>query len=372
MKSHASVCTGFGASELAASWLGWNNIFMSEIEEFCRTVLAYHFPNTKLYGDFTKENFTKYRGLIDVFTAGFPCQPFSVAGERNGADDHRYLWPQVHRLVEEIRPTWFIGENVDGLASMVFPSDEIGVESQANLFEASDKEALLDESHILGGICADLEEIGYSVQPIIIPACSVGAPHRRYRIFIIAHSNSHDAGGCRFRETESETEESKEQRSERERVRHDIERNDAQEAIADTHHAGTDIGMQSESFRTEGNKGRSGFSQPEFRQIGSNEITPNTECKRGGQVFKEVQSEQSDGESIDGTCGEWDVADTGQWRDCFRNFPTQSPICSRDDGFPGELDGITFSSWRELSVKGYGNAIVPQVMYEILKIIDIL
>lgn len=184
---HASLCTGFGAAELAASWLGWENIFMSEIDEFCRQVLSYHFPNSKLYGDFTKQSFQGYRGQIDILTAGFPCQPFSLSGNRKGANDDRHLWPEVKRVVSEVRPRWFIGENVAGITSMVQFTSETKVESQSDIFEQAYEDSILEGYFILDRICSDLEEIGYSVQPVIIPACAVGAPHRRDRIWIIAH-----------------------------------------------------------------------------------------------------------------------------------------------------------------------------------------
>ena len=197
----ASVCTGLGASELSAKILGWENVFMSEIDEFCCKILKYHFPNTKLYGDFTKEDFRRYKGLIDVFTAGFPCQPFSVSGNRLGASNNRYIWNDVYRILKEFLPTWFIGENVAGITSMVFPGNEIEVESQTCLFETDYKETILEENYILESICQDLECIGYSVRAFIVPACAVGAPHRRDRIWIVANAERFHAGRCGYGET---------------------------------------------------------------------------------------------------------------------------------------------------------------------------
>lgn len=292
---HASVCTGLGAAELAAGNLGWENVFMSEIDDFCCKILNYYFPNTKLYGDFTKEDFREYAGTIDVFTAGFPCQPFSVSGYRKGSEDHRYLWPQVYRLVDEFRPSWFIGENVAGIASMVFPCNEVDVESQAGLFETDYKEIQLEERYILESICRDLESIGYSVRPFIIPACAVGAPHRRNRIWIVAHYS--DTGNESVREWENGVYKSK-------------------------------IASNSESTREQ------------------------RECEQGQG---EIQSYRRDSKDIQAN---------------FGNFPTQSPICSRNDGISGRLDGITFPKWRSESVKAYGNAIVPQVILSFFKVID--
>ena len=130
---HASFCTGIGACELAAMWMGWRNAFSCEIDPFCHQVLKYYYPHIKHYGNIFGTDFSEWRGKIDILTAGFPCQPFSCAGSRKGAEDDRYLWPEVLRGVDEIRPNWFIGENVAGITSMVLPGDEIKVESYTDL-----------------------------------------------------------------------------------------------------------------------------------------------------------------------------------------------------------------------------------------------
>lgn len=184
---HASFCTGIGACELAAMWMGWRNAFSCEIDPFCHQVLKYYYPYIKHYENIFGTDFSEWRGKIDILTAGFPCQPFSCAGSRKGAEDDRYLWPEVLRGVDEIRPNWFIGENVAGITSMVLPGDEIKVESYTDLEGESYLETEMRQQFIVDRICNDLESIGYSVQPIIIPACAVGAPHRRDRIWFIAH-----------------------------------------------------------------------------------------------------------------------------------------------------------------------------------------
>lgn len=187
IKVHASLFSGFGAAELAATWMGWNNAFWCEIEDFPRTVLSYWFPQSIGYGNIKETDFTPWHGKVDILTGGFPCQPFSVAGQRKGTDDDRYLWPEMLRAIREIRPTWIIGENVNGILSMVQPGNEFTVESQASLFEENDKETILEQEYVVETICRSIEQEGYSVQPIVIPACSVEAPHIRYRVFFIAH-----------------------------------------------------------------------------------------------------------------------------------------------------------------------------------------
>lgn len=138
---HASLFSGIGAPELAAYWLGWENVFHCEINPFCRQVLNYWFTNSKSYEDITKTDFREWQGKIDVLTGGFPCQPFSVAGKRKGTEDNRYLWPEFKRAIREIRPPWVVGENVAGILSMVQPGKKADMESMPAT-EHEDKQEL--------------------------------------------------------------------------------------------------------------------------------------------------------------------------------------------------------------------------------------
>lgn len=198
--THGSLFSGIGGAELAASMMGWNNVFHCEIQPFPKKILDYWFPNAESYEDITKTDFTKWRGKIDILTGGFPCQPFSLAGRRGGADDDRYLWPQMLRAIREIQPTWIVGENVNGIITMVQPSQDTEVGCGGNLFEESHT-IRAEQSFTLDEICQNLEHEGYSVQPIVIPACAVGAPHRRDRVWIIANRNNNRFGN---REREQE------------------------------------------------------------------------------------------------------------------------------------------------------------------------
>ena len=184
--THASLFSGIGGAELAASWIGWTNVFHCEIQEFQRKVLEYWFPNSISYEDITKTDFTEWRGRIDVLTGGFPCQPFSVAGKRKGAEDNRYLWGEMLRAIRQIQPTWVVGENVNGILSMVQPCNALKVGRTDDLFEEN-YIYRTEQQFTIDVICEDLEHAGYSVQPIVIPACAVGAPHRRDRVWIVAH-----------------------------------------------------------------------------------------------------------------------------------------------------------------------------------------
>ncbi len=180
---HASLFSGIGGFDLAAQWMGWENAFHCEINPFCRRVLNHYWPHAKTYEDITTADFSVWRGRVNVLSGGFPCQPFSLAGQRKGSDDNRYLWPSMLRAIGQIRPDWVVGENVAGILSMVQPAlhtEMVGGET-----------AIQTQDHVLDGILEDLERIGYTVQAFVVPAAAVGAPHRRDRVWIVAHA----AGG---------------------------------------------------------------------------------------------------------------------------------------------------------------------------------
>ena len=115
--THASLFSGIGGFDLAAEWIGWNNIFHCEWNPFGQKVLAHHFPNSKSYNDITKTDFSIHAGEIDVLTGGFPCQPYSSAGKRLGKADERHLFPEMLRAINEVKPTWVVGENVLGIVN---------------------------------------------------------------------------------------------------------------------------------------------------------------------------------------------------------------------------------------------------------------
>lgn len=186
---HASLFSGIGAPELAAFWLGWQNVFHCEISDFCNTVLNYWYSNSIGYENIKTTDFSKWQGRIDILTGGFPCQPFSSAGQRLGADDDRYLWPEMLRAIRQIQPSFVIGENVAGILSMVQPCEAVKVGSTTSLFDENDHIYRKRQQFVVETVCADLEREGYAVQPFVIPACAVGAPHKRDRVWFIARRN---------------------------------------------------------------------------------------------------------------------------------------------------------------------------------------
>lgn len=162
---HGSLFSGIGGFDLAAEWMGWENMFHCEWNQFGQKVLKYYWPNAISYDDICKTDFTIWNGRIDILTGGFPCQPYSMAGKRQGTEDARHLWPEMLRAIRECRPTWIVGENVPGLINW----------SGGLVFE---------------GIQSDLEGEGYEVQSVVLGAGSINAPHKRKRLFAIAYSDS--------------------------------------------------------------------------------------------------------------------------------------------------------------------------------------
>jgi DNA (cytosine-5)-methyltransferase 1 len=279
---HGSLFSGIGGFDLAAEWMGWNNVFHCEWNEFGKQVLKHYWPNAISYHDITKTDFTIHRGAIDILTGGFPCQPYSTAGKRRGKEDERHLWPEMLRAIREIQPSWIVGENVFGIVNW----------SGGLVFDE---------------VQADLESEGYEVQAYVLPAAAVNAPHRRDRVWFVAYLQNN---GRTLRQTVNE--------------RRKSEQNNRNEI--------RDI------FVADGNK-----------RDATNTNVP------GCQTEREQPESATQGKRV--------VYSGGWWE----RFPTQSPICSRNDGLSSRLDGTTFSKWRNESIKAGGNAIVPQVALQIFK-----
>lgn len=483
---HASLFSGIGGFDLAAEIVGWENAFSCEIDPFCNRVLKFHFPHETQYNDIRRADFSVWRGRIDVLSGGFPCQPFSQAGKRKGTDDDRHLWPAMLGAIRTIRPRWVVGENVLGIvtwnAGMVFEQ-----------------------------VCADLEVEGYQVQPFVLPACGVDAPHRRYRTFFIAyrhddqresgvtvdkqrgktptadgrHDDAHaygtgfqtqgaeqsaagasgvctgpasdaERGGGNEMGTDIQSEQSDGQEpvgaggqryapdaesggrdgrrtdrvgpdgnpSQRSHFFHQPARPCQEQSTSDT----IIDGNQScgEDTATQGER-RSDDGQPEERREPSERTdglydVPRPASDSGGEQLQErsphgiTPHREEDGAGLDGRpersgdpkatpdpgnkglernidsreqVSAWTVAQEGIWpsgqdSSFWREFPTQSPICGRDDGFSDWLDpaavfagaapskrAIPFNRWRSESIKAYGNAVVVPLIVQIFRAIHL-
>jgi DNA (cytosine-5)-methyltransferase 1 len=295
-----------GGFDLAAERMGWENVFHCEWNEFGKKVLNYYWPKAISYHDITKTDFTIHRGKIDILTGGFPCQPYSSAGKRKGKEDERHLWPQMLRAIREIQPRWVVGENVLGLVNW----------SGGLVFHE---------------VQTDLEAAGYEVWPYVLPAVSVNAPHRRDRVWFVAKNTK--CNGLVFGEPNQEGAEIRQ--------------------FGNTC-TGSSVGVYL-SERPTPHPNRNGLNQcngnDEYGDVADTDLSG---CKAKGE--QSITTTQITGIGYQG--GRWD------------RFPTQSPICTRNDGLSSRLDGITFSKWRNESIKAAGNAIVPQVVLMIFKAIE--
>jgi len=383
---HFSLFSGIGGFDLASEWMGWNNYLSCELADFPNKVLKHYWPKAYHHRDIKTLNydtiqdeltrrFGEWRTEPIILTGGFPCQPYSLAGQRKGKEDERHLWPEMLRLIHEIKPEFIVGENVFGLLNwnggMVF--DEV---------------------------LTDLGNAGYEVTPVVIPAAAVNAPHGRDRIWFVAtntdssterssresrgiksngsdghifkkqrrettefdnrlHELSRDATnsnnfGSATRRTEIQTENGEiSERHDNTKFSHTNKPNatDTDELRLQQCEDTRKMGRGQTEICGEGNQSTNGA-----KTNGTESNAPNTTSTRRRENIGRRKSRFNDQKS---TSSNW------------QNFPTQSPICGGDDGLPTELDGVTFSKWRNESIKGYGNAIVPQVAYEIFKAIQL-
>lgn len=330
---HVDLFSGIGGFALAVDtvWPGSQHVFC-DFDPFCQQILKKHWPTSKIYDDIRTltypeseraegrdieqqiqnpqpdeknkpaphapggqpgqspewegwKNISGRNFEADILTGGFPCQPFSAAGKRRGTEDNRYLWPEMFRIIRTFKPTWVIAENVRGLATW-------------------------NEGMVLEQVCTDLERETYEVQPLIIPAVAVNAPHRRDRIWFIAYRTG--------------------DRQQRQRTAPTFE------------------------------KGRAtGSEQPgqlAGRPEGSYSHATDTDAGR-------IRRQQREGvKEIPIACGGWQ----SDW------YEVATELCGVDDGLPAELDGFKLSKagHRAARLKALGNAIVPQVAIEIMKAIQ--
>ena len=307
--THIDLFSGIGGFSLAARWAGLDTIVFCERDKFCQKVLNKHWPGVPIHDDITTFDGTKYSNVF-LLTGGFPCQPFSCAGKRRGKEDDRYLWPDMLRVISETKPHWVIGENVAGFVSMG-----------------------------LDGCISDLEREGYEVQPFIIPACAVNAPHRRDRVWICAHSvnGEHGASGRQTGEADGIQGINRPSLCTR-----GIERTDCH--AADTHRFNGDD---------------AGHGTGEVSQFKASEI-----C--GIEFNTDSNGQGSQRRNEYGECaGEWPTGSCNpkQWSEDWHSVAFRTCVRDLDDGVSTRLAGRN----RVAKLKALGNSIVPQVAYQIIK-----
>ena len=302
MLTHLSLFSGIGGLDLAAEAAGFITVGQCEWADFPTKVLEKHWHDVPRWRDIrtlTGESFYERTGLrtVDVISGGFPCQPFSVAGKQRAKEDDRFLWPEMCRVIREIRPSWVLGENVPGIVNLA-----------------------LDE------VLSDLENIGYKGQAFIVPACGVDAPHRRYRVAIVAHAESCGDDGRLFGSAKD---------------------------------AGQDVQGRSD------NRGRT-------QEFFSGERRQDESCASGmadGLRTGVFQADtDTDGEGLEGRSEaeifRGGVLQTHSDRSCgshpaWEDWPDEPELDRVADGIPNRVDRL----------KALGNAVVPQAFYPFFKAI---
>lgn len=334
---HLDLFSGIGGFALAADrvFVDVEHIFCDN-DLFCQEVLKKHWPNSKIYGDirqitsnpFGDEHRSERQavretsglpevsweevdsrrtsGAVDLLTGGFPCQPFSQAGRRKGTADDRYLWPEMFRVIRATQPTWVIAENVRGFVTW-------------------------NDGMVLETVCSDLEGEGYEVQPIIIPAVAVGAPHRRDRVWIVAHSTS-----------------------ERQRTR-------------GCDREGGHVLHDEKRTPKEGEPERNGRERRTSETGEIHSIASHTDGDRRAGRNTEIDT----AEGMEQTLGDAQGRFEPDWERDWREVALATCHDGVDDGITRRMGDVTISGarHRKEGLKACGNAIVPQVAMEIFKAI---
>jgi len=324
-KTHLDLFSGIGGFALAAKWNGYRTVGFCDNEPYAQAVIKKHWPEVPCHKDIREVRGELYAG-VTILTGGFPCQPFSVAGKQRGKDDNRYLWPEMLRVIQEAKPAWIIGENVAGIVNLA-----------------------LDQ------VCVDLEGQGYEVEPIIVPACAVDAPHRRDRVWIVGNSKlngltaSKTSGGL--------LDQSEEQRGK-------VKEWESSGASCASSDVADSVSLSERSAH--GSKewgcvrGRKDEDISQRNEMGSNSSDSRENVadsvKQGweGRVHRRKDTER---ESVDGYsgCGGTTYGQSGE------------AIWLAEPNVGRVANGIPNRTHR---LKGLGNAIVPQVASEIIRCIN--
>jgi DNA-cytosine methyltransferase len=358
--------SGIGGFSLGLESTGYfQTIAFVEKDKFCRQVLQKNFNNIPIEEDIRNVRGSNY--AADVITGGFPCQPFSVAGKRKGTDDDRYLWDETIRVIAECKPIWFIGENVEGLIN-------------------------INNGMVLRQVQTDLEEQGFQVQCIVIPASGIGAWHQRKRIWIVAYSDSNrHSNKIRGSSTKEE------RISQEHRQNHNTTRKSSRaSSIWETnnqHVPNTDTGFgirENQEIQTRGNtivNGSEDVSNSDSKlSNGCGSSTRNSSTKFKGMEcnqswnWNEVRSKaercsEQDREDVQHSnnqrCEESNISKESNKQDIhsgkFDSTRTDKTWWEAQSEFCGVPNGISYELDKDRSsrIKALGNSIVPQIARQI-------
>lgn len=322
MKS-IELFAGIGGIALAAEWAGIETVAFCEREPYCQKLLNQNFPNVPVFDDVRTLNrqlledkgVIEPNGTIDIISGGFPCQPYSIAGKRRGTEDDRDLWPEMFRIIEELRPTWVVGENVANFANME-----------------------LDRTVL------DLESAGYKVQTLLIPAVAVEAPHERMRTFVVAYADSFGRNNGRN---------NREERFISSDIGGQLEKGDAKRN-GRINRAGEVCSTLTDTY----SEGLEGKNRSKLESSNTPRCSNVAHAKNKGDVRRDrfiSDNDRPSNKRRDHRNRE-KTNDGGQW------WAAEPNVGRVAHGIPNRVDRI----------KGLGNAVVPQQIYPIFKaIVDI-
>ena len=312
---HVDLCSGIGGFALGFEWAELSSpVLFCDIEPWSRKILAKHWPDVPIAED-VKELANDPDGLIpdcDILTAGYPCQPFSLAGERRGSEDDRHIWPYIFTIIQRKRPSWCVFENVYGHVSLG-----------------------LDE------VLSDLEGEGYAARPFIVPACAADAPHRRDRVWIIGR-NVADTRHARVHQSGQYADASQESEQPRGVQWDGISRRQQTQILANASRLHSD-GSGEHTQQSERQEPKLGDSR------GSDNVA-DTASKRqqGSRLYGRPQHQTQD------QVGQADRADNSSQGNAQLWLP-EPPVGRVANGIPRRVDRL----------RGLGNAIVPQIAMRI-------
>jgi len=292
-RTHIDLFSGIGGFALACRWAGIETIAFCEIEKYAQRVLRKNFPGIRIFEDVRQFPATKFREPF-LLTGGYPCQPFSQAGKRRGAEDDRHLWPSMFGIIRTSRPTWILAENVAGHVTLG-----------------------LDQ------VLADLESEDYAVQPIIVPACAVDAPHRRDRVWILGNAKKRCGN----------------ERSRRCNENRELQISEPGNASREIAFADSDNTRRVKQWRTKSIQSELVAAECDCRDVANandSRKKPSWNDRRVGREQKPIKNTRNDD---------------------FKGWSAEPDVGRVAHGIPRRVDRL----------RGLGNAIVPQVAYEIIK-----
>jgi len=415
--THLDLFSGIGGFALAAHWAGFQTVAFCEIDDYAQKILGKNFGaqvvadaqrNGKtrtgkaqpgkaslrrklargrpIFRDIRELDGAQFRG-VTLVTGGFPCQPFSLAGKQLGARDDRHLWPEMLRVITEARPAWVLAENVPGIIGMEFGHYLFDVASldaaiAFGLASGLDPWPEIIGERILGlhSIEADLQAIGYGVQSVVVPACAVDARHQRARVWIVANSEGgrrgelrgpsrsggqSNGGGQACADAASAGSQERQGKSAREALAA-VERSGFEKLDWSLEHAescgrgkpGQASRRGAQGQRENGSGQSSEALADAAQQLRTIEGRETFELGRGGKAMADAEQPGSLSTALGGIrCGEESQGARNVERFC--QWPVEPGLGRVANGVPRRVDRL----------KGLGNAIVPQVAFEILKMI---